>query len=85
MDLNHIENIEFGDIGIEVPNIDASLIDFINADETEETRYTKPKAVNETSQQVMYDNAMKFARSIHISTDYELTHSSPEISCLEIL
>lgn len=67
MDLNHIENIEVGDIGIEVPNIDASLVDFINADETEETRYTKPKAVNETSQHVMYDNAMQFARSIHIS------------------
>ena len=34
----------FGDIGnLEVPNIDINLLDFVPADEVEETRYTLPK------------------------------------------
>lgn len=53
--------------GIEVPDIDVSLIDFIASDETEETRYIKPKIVHMQSEQVMYDNAVEMAKSIDIT------------------
>ena len=64
LDENHI----FGDIGdLNVPEIDIDLIDFIQADETEETRYTLPKAVEQDSEQVMYSNAISMAKAIEIT------------------
>lgn len=59
--------VDFGDIGnFDVPDIDASLISFIPADEAEETRYTNPKAVQQETEQVMFDNAWEMAKGITI-------------------
>ena len=56
-----------GDIGaFDVPEIDLSLLEFIAADESEETRYTKPRVVEEGAQQVMFENALSLARAIEI-------------------
>lgn len=56
-----------GDIGnIELPDIDIDLLDFMPADETEETRYTTPKAVHMNSDYVMYDNALKLAKELKV-------------------
>lgn len=56
-----------GDIGnFELPDIDLGLVDFLPADETEETRYTMPKVVPMKEDFVMYDNAQKMARELRL-------------------
>lgn len=56
-----------GDIGgFELPDIDLGLVDFIPADETEETRYTLPKAVRMKEDFVLYDNARKMAGELRL-------------------
>lgn len=58
-----------GDIGgFELPEFDIGLVDFIPADEMEETRYTIPKVAHYSEERfVLYDNAVKLARDLKIS------------------
>lgn len=62
------EDLDFlGDIGnIDLPEIDLSLMDFVPADETEETRYTVPKMVRMRSDFVLYDNAVRMAKELRL-------------------
>ena len=62
------EDLDFlGDIGnIDLPEIDMSLMDFVPADETEETRYTVPKMVRMRSDFVLYDNAVRMAKELRL-------------------
>ena len=56
-----------GDIGnLEVPNIDINLLDFVPADEVEETRYTLPKVAAMKSDYICYDNAKKLAKDLRL-------------------
>lgn len=65
--INDLVDIDLGDIGtFDMPDIDISLLDFVPADEVEQTRYTNPKAVQQASEQVLYDNARDFARALKI-------------------
>jgi hypothetical protein len=72
MEDNENEKIEdqdlLGDIGnIDLPDVDLSLIDFLPADEMEETRYTLPKIVHYDSERfVLYDNAVKLAKELKV-------------------
>lgn len=52
-----------GDIGLDLPDLDLNLVDFLPSDETEETRYTLPKVVPMKEDFVMYDNAQKMTIS----------------------
>lgn len=66
---NEQENLQdfMGDIGnFELPDIDLNLVDFLPADETEETRYTLPKVVPMKEDYVLYDNAQKMARELRL-------------------
>lgn len=66
-DMEDDDDERIGDIGLfDVPEINLSLIDFIPSDSVEETRYTKPKVIQDNTEQVMYDNALKMAREINI-------------------
>ena len=61
-ELSSIDDI-IGDIGdLQVPDLDAGLIDFIPEEEMVETRYTLPKIAATKSEYVMYDNAVKMAK-----------------------
>lgn len=55
----------FGDIGnFDLPELDTGLVDFIPADEMEETRYTLPKLAHYSEERfVLYDNAVKLAKA----------------------
>lgn len=56
-----------GDIGnFELPDIDLDFVDFLPADETEETRYTLPKVVSMSEDFVLYDNAQKMAKELRL-------------------
>lgn len=56
-----------GDIGnFDLPDIDINLVDFLPADETEETRYTLPKVVPMKEDFVMFDNAQRMAKELRL-------------------
>lgn len=57
-------DFDIGDIGIETPDINASLFDILEDSEGEESRYIKPKVYTQRADFVMYDNAVKLARDI---------------------
>lgn len=62
----HLQDF-MGDIGnFELPDLDLNLVDFLPADETEETRYTLPKVVSMKEDFVLYDNAQKMARELRL-------------------
>lgn len=62
----HLQDF-MGDIGnFELPDLDLNLVDFLPADETEETRYTLPKVVPMKEYFVLYDNAQKMARELRL-------------------
>ena len=68
MDKDEIQSI-IGDIGgVDIADIDfdINMLDFLNADEVEETRYTMPKIVHMPSDYVMYDNAVRLAKDLRI-------------------
>lgn len=56
-----------GDIGnFDLPDLDLNFVDFLQSDETEETRYTLPKVVPMKEDFVMYDNAQKMAKELRL-------------------
>lgn len=59
----------FGDIGsFDLPELDTGLVDFIPADEMEETRYTLPKLAHYSEERfVLYDNAVKLAKDLKVT------------------
>lgn len=57
-------DFDIGDIGIETPDINASLFDILEDGEGEKSRYIKPKVYTQRADFVMYDNAIKLARDI---------------------
>lgn len=60
-------DLTFGDVGgIELPDFDINLVDFMPADEAEETRYTLPKVVSMPSEYVCYDNAERMAKELRL-------------------
>lgn len=62
----HLQDL-MGDIGnFELPDLDLNIVDFLPADETEETRYTLPKVVSMKEDFVLYDNAQKMARELRL-------------------
>jgi len=61
-------NLNIGDIGnFDLPDIDNSLFDVLNDGTGEESRYIKPRVYAQSSDFVMYDNAVKLARDIEIT------------------
>ena len=64
---NTPDEFSLGDIGgIDIPEIDINLFDFLPADEVEETRYTLPKVVPMQSDYVCYDNAKRMAEELRL-------------------
>ena len=64
---NTPDEFSFGDIGgIDIPEIDINLFNFLPADEVEETRYTLPKVVPMQSDYVCYDNAKRMAKELRL-------------------
>lgn len=60
-------DLAFGDVGgIELPDFDINLVDFMPADGAEETRYTLPKVVSMPSEYVCYDNAERMAKELRL-------------------
>lgn len=57
-------DFDIGDIGIETPDINASLFDILEDGEGQESRYIKPKVYTQRADFVMYDNAVKLTRDI---------------------
>nr|WP_308570806.1 hypothetical protein [uncultured Prevotella sp.] len=57
-----------GDIGnIDLPDLDVNMVDFLPAEEMEETRYVLPKVVRYNSEEfVLYDNAVKLAKELKV-------------------
>ncbi|KXB77533.1 hypothetical protein HMPREF1860_01327 [Prevotella amnii] len=56
-----------GDIGnFDLPDVDINLLDFVPADEVEETRYTLPKVTAMKSDYICYDNAKKLAKDLRL-------------------
>lgn len=54
--------------GIELPDIDINLFNFLPSDEVEETRYILPSVVRYASEDfVMYDNAVKLAKDLKVT------------------
>lgn len=54
--------------GVDIPDIDINLFDFMPSDDVEETRYTLPKVARYASEDfVMYDNAVKLARDLKVT------------------
>ncbi len=63
---NEISEI-LGDVGgVDLPDLDINLVDFIPADEVEETRYTPPKVAALKSDYICYDNAERMARELRL-------------------
>jgi hypothetical protein len=66
-----ISGVDFGNI--ELPDLDLSLFDVLNDEYNEETRYIKPKVYEVKPEYVLYDNAVKLAKtcgwtSAHVTT-----------------
>ena len=58
---------DIGGVEWDADAFDANLVDFIQEEEIEETRYLKPKVLPFKEQFVTYDNAQKLARDIEIT------------------
>lgn len=68
IDSSENEDNFFGDIGnIDIPEINVDFFDFNPEEEADtENRYVKPKLVPMKHDQIMYDNAVAFAKEIKI-------------------
>ncbi len=59
--------ISVGDFGgMDMPDLDLGMLDFLPGDDTEATRYTLPRRMEARGEMVTYDNAVKLARDLRL-------------------
>lgn len=66
-----ISGVDFGNI--ELPDLDLSLFDVLNDEYNEETRYIKPKVYEVKPEYVLYDNAVKLAKDLRLTSAHVTT------------